>query len=76
VLVGHSHVALELAGDATEVRGGQAARARTSLELGRAAAPQPGSVGQPRDSDPRAAWLVIDEDADGQRSAERTIRSS
>ena len=60
VLVGHSHIALELAGDGTEVRGGQAA-AGTTLDL--AAARRllnPGSVGQPRDGDPRAAWLEID----------------
>jgi diadenosine tetraphosphatase ApaH/serine/threonine PP2A family protein phosphatase len=60
VLVGHSHIALELAGDATEVRGGQAA-AGTALDL--AAARRllnPGSVGQPHDGDPRAAWLEVD----------------
>ncbi len=60
VLVGHSHVALELAGDGSEVRGGQAA-AGTTLDL--AAARRllnPGSVGQPRDGDPRAAWLEIE----------------
>ena len=45
---------------ATEVRGGQAA-AGTTLDL--AAARRllnPGSVGQPRDGDPRAAWLEVD----------------
>ena len=77
VLVGHSHIALELAGDGTEVRGGQAA-AGTTLDL--AAARRllnPGSVGQPRDGDPRAAWLEVDIAArDGQPSAVRTIRSS
>jgi diadenosine tetraphosphatase ApaH/serine/threonine PP2A family protein phosphatase len=60
VLVGHSHIALELAGDGTEVRGGQAA-AGTTLDL--AAARRllnPGSIGQPRDGDPRAAWLEVD----------------
>jgi predicted phosphodiesterase len=60
VLVGHSHVALELAGNGSEIRGGQAA-AGTTLDL--AAARRllnPGSVGQPRDGDPRAAWLEID----------------
>ena len=60
VLVGHSHIALELAGDGAEVRGGQAA-AGTTLDL--AAARRllnPGSVGQPRDGDPRAAWLEVD----------------
>jgi diadenosine tetraphosphatase ApaH/serine/threonine PP2A family protein phosphatase len=60
VLVGHSHIALELAGDGAEVRGGQAA-AGTTLDL--AAARRllnPGSVGQPRDGDARAAWLEVD----------------
>jgi diadenosine tetraphosphatase ApaH/serine/threonine PP2A family protein phosphatase len=71
VLVGHSHVALELAGDGTEVRGGQAA-AGTTLDL--AAARRllnPGSVGQPRDGDPRAAWLEID-NSSGRATFRRT----
>jgi predicted phosphodiesterase len=61
VLVGHSHVALEISnGDA--LRGGQAP-AGTRLELGRLRRLlNPGSVGQPRDGDPRAAWLEIDFD--------------
>jgi diadenosine tetraphosphatase ApaH/serine/threonine PP2A family protein phosphatase len=71
VLVGHSHLALELSGDASAVRGGQAA-AGTSLDLdaGRRLL-NPGSVGQPRDGDPRAAWLVIDEGA-GRATFRRT----
>ena len=71
VLVGHSHIALELAGDGTEVRGGQAA-AGTTLDL--AAARRllnPGSVGQPRDGDPRAAWLEVDTSA-GRATFRRT----
>ena len=62
VLVGHSHVALEISnGDA--LRGGQAP-AGTRLELGRLRRLlNPGSVGQPRDGDPRAAWLEIDFEA-------------
>ena len=59
VLVGHSHVALEIS-NGGDLRGGQAP-AGTQLDLGR---PRrllnPGSVGQPRDGDPRAAWLEID----------------
>jgi diadenosine tetraphosphatase ApaH/serine/threonine PP2A family protein phosphatase len=72
VLVGHSHVALELSGDGTAVRGGQAA-AGTSLDL--AAARRllnPGSVGQPRDGDPRAAWLEIDKRS-GRATFRRTV---
>jgi diadenosine tetraphosphatase ApaH/serine/threonine PP2A family protein phosphatase len=57
VLVGHSHVALHF----TEGTPGQLAPAATAVDL----APgrhilNPGSVGQPRDGDPRAAWLEID----------------
>lgn len=62
VLVGHSHVALELS-NGDDLRGGQAP-AGTQLELGRMRRLlNPGSVGQPRDGDPRAAWLEIDIDA-------------
>ncbi len=69
-LVGHSHVALFFAlagagdgGRAGEARGAQAG-AGTSLEVGRGRwLINPGSVGQPRDGDPRAAWLELDTDA-------------
>jgi diadenosine tetraphosphatase ApaH/serine/threonine PP2A family protein phosphatase len=66
--IGHSHVALFFAladeashPDATvEARGAQAG-AGTSLEIGRGRwLINPGSVGQPRDGDPRAAWLELD----------------
>jgi diadenosine tetraphosphatase ApaH/serine/threonine PP2A family protein phosphatase len=61
VLVGHSHVALALAWDGEEIAGGLAA-AGTEIELGdRRWLLNPGSVGQPRDGDPHAAWLLIDE---------------
>ena len=71
VLVGHSHVALEISnGEAP--RGGQAP-AGTVLELGRVRRLlNPGSVGQPRDGDPRAAWLEIDIAA-GRATFRRTI---
>ena len=59
VLVGHSHVALELS-VGHELRG-DPAPAGTRLELGGLRRLlNPGSVGQPRDGDPRAAWLEID----------------
>ncbi|MEO5576286.1 MAG: metallophosphoesterase family protein [Gaiellaceae bacterium] len=59
VLVGHSHVALEISNG--EVLRGNPASAGTRLELGRMRRLlNPGSVGQPRDGDPRAAWLEID----------------
>jgi diadenosine tetraphosphatase ApaH/serine/threonine PP2A family protein phosphatase len=61
VLVGHSHIALRfgdeqlalaLCEEGTEI---DLARERWLLN--------PGSVGQPRDGDPRAAWLLVDFDA-------------
>jgi predicted phosphodiesterase len=59
VLVGHSHVALALAFDGGEVAGGLAP-AGSDVELNRRWLLNPGSVGQPRDGDPRAAWLLLD----------------
>ena len=59
VLVGHSHVALALAPDGRGVAGGLAP-AETELELKHRWLLNPGSVGQPRDGDPRAAWLLLD----------------
>jgi len=59
VLVGHSHVALALTFDGTEVAGGLAP-AGTKVDLSGRWLLNPGSVGQPRDGDPRAAWLLLD----------------
>ena len=59
VLVGHSHVALALTFDGADAEGGLAP-AGTELELGGRRLLNPGSVGQPRDGDPRAAWLLLD----------------
>jgi predicted phosphodiesterase len=69
-LVGHSHVALHFSNDdsrggeeAAATRGAQAAGG-TTLEIGAGRwLINPGSVGQPRDGDPRAAWLELDTDA-------------
>jgi diadenosine tetraphosphatase ApaH/serine/threonine PP2A family protein phosphatase len=63
-LIGHSHVALFFSGPdegATgDVRGVQALDG-ASLDLGGGRwLINPGSVGQPRDGDPRAAWLELD----------------
>jgi predicted phosphodiesterase len=59
VLIGHSHVALEIS-NGDDLRGEQAP-VGTELELGRLRRLlNPGSVGQPRDGDRRAAWLEID----------------
>ena len=63
VLVGHSHVALQVVQSDDELAGG-VAPAGTELELeGVRALLNPGSVGQPRDGDPRAAYLLLDLEA-------------
>ena len=63
VLVGHSHVALALGWDGETIEGGLAP-AGTEAELpARRWLLNPGSVGQPRDGDARAAWLLIDDEA-------------
>ena len=66
-LIGHSHVALFFTrprGDEPgEPRGAQAGDG-TLLDLGHGDwLVNPGSVGQPRDGDPRAAWLELDTEA-------------
>jgi diadenosine tetraphosphatase ApaH/serine/threonine PP2A family protein phosphatase len=62
VLVGHSHAALAAVERDGAIVGGLA-EAGTELDLraGRALL-NPGSVGQPRDGDPRAAYLLLDLD--------------
>jgi predicted phosphodiesterase len=59
VLVGHSHIALAVTFDGQEVLGGLAPDG-TALELEGRWLLNPGSVGQPRDGDPRAAWMLLD----------------
>lgn len=59
ILVGHSHVALALTLDTGLVAGGLAP-AETEVQLDGRWLLNPGSVGQPRDGDPRAAWLLLD----------------
>ena len=62
VLVGHSHVALQVVQSGDELAGGVAPDG-TEVELGGVRALlNPGSVGQPRDGDPRAAYLLLDLD--------------
>jgi predicted phosphodiesterase len=61
VLVGHSHVALAITMDGGDVLGGLAP-AGSRVELSGRWLLNPGSVGQPRDGDPRAAWLLVDLD--------------
>jgi diadenosine tetraphosphatase ApaH/serine/threonine PP2A family protein phosphatase len=60
VLVGHSHVPLAIAFDGDELGGGVAPDGTVvDLETGRYLL-NPGSVGQPRDGDPRAAYLLVE----------------
>ena len=72
VLVGHSHVALALGLASRTLEGGLAV-AGTELELDHAERwlLNPGSVGQPRDGDPRAAYLMVD--LDGRRATFRRV---
>jgi len=63
VLVGHSHVALAILLHRGELTGGLAPIG-TEIDLDAGSwLLNPGSVGQPRDGDPRAAWLLIDFEA-------------
>lgn len=65
-LIGHSHVALFFVRAEGGRRGyAQGAQATEGAEIELADGKwllNPGSVGQPRDSDPRAAWLELDTD--------------
>jgi diadenosine tetraphosphatase ApaH/serine/threonine PP2A family protein phosphatase len=63
VLVGHSHVALAISLADGGLDGGVAPDG-TEVDLRQARwLINPGSVGQPRDGDPKAAWLELDFDA-------------
>jgi diadenosine tetraphosphatase ApaH/serine/threonine PP2A family protein phosphatase len=61
VLVGHSHVALRFGAEQLALA---LCEEGTRIDLARERwLLNPGSVGQPRDGDPRAAWLLADFDA-------------
>jgi diadenosine tetraphosphatase ApaH/serine/threonine PP2A family protein phosphatase len=62
-LIGHSHVALSFVRHPGELAAGEPRRdgAHLNLAIGEWLL-NPGSVGQPRDGDPRAAWLLLDLD--------------
>src|ERR671931_945463 len=60
-LIGHSHVALSFHRPEGEPASGTTRREGTELELSAGEwLINPGSTGQPRDGDPRAAWLMLD----------------
>jgi predicted phosphodiesterase len=60
-LIGHSHVALSFCRARGEAASGQTRADEEELDLSAGEwLVNPGSVGQPRDGDPRAAWLELD----------------
>ncbi|CAB4857513.1 unannotated protein [freshwater metagenome] len=60
-LVGHSHVALSFTRTEGEIATGNARRADETADLSHGTwLLNPGSIGQPRDGDPRAAWMLLD----------------
>ena len=60
-LVGHSHVALAFERPEGQPATGAARREGDTADLSAGEwIVNPGSVGQPRDGDPRAAWLLLD----------------
>jgi predicted phosphodiesterase len=61
-LVGHSHVQLSLSLGTSGLEGGKAEPGQEVTLAGKQLL-NPGSVGQPRDRDPRAAWLLLDSEA-------------
>jgi diadenosine tetraphosphatase ApaH/serine/threonine PP2A family protein phosphatase len=61
-LVGHSHVPLAIVDGRGAIGGHAADGTEVDLIAGRWLL-NPGSVGQPRDADPRAAWLLLDLEA-------------
>jgi predicted phosphodiesterase len=62
-LIGHSHVALSFTRPEDDVATGEPRRAGEALDLSQHHwLLNPGSVGQPRDGDPRAAWMLLDLD--------------
>jgi diadenosine tetraphosphatase ApaH/serine/threonine PP2A family protein phosphatase len=59
--VGHSHVALYFSRGDNGSAAGEQAPGGTTVDLSRGDwIVNPGGVGQPRDGDPRAAWLLLD----------------
>jgi predicted phosphodiesterase len=62
-LIGHSHVALSFVREEGSLTTGEPRRAGTRLDISNGEwLLNPGSVGQPRDGDSRAAWLMLDLD--------------
>ena len=63
-LIGHSHVASSFVRYPGEAATGEPRREGVELDISSGEwLLNPGSVGQPRDGDPRAAWMMLDLDA-------------
>jgi diadenosine tetraphosphatase ApaH/serine/threonine PP2A family protein phosphatase len=63
-LIGHSHVALSFDRQEGSPASGTTRKEGTELDLSTGQwLINPGSTGQPRDGDPRAAWLLLDTEA-------------
>jgi predicted phosphodiesterase len=64
-LIGHSHIALSFQREEGSTATGAARRGGEQADVaGGTWLLNPGSVGQPRDGDPRAAWMLVDLGAD------------
>jgi diadenosine tetraphosphatase ApaH/serine/threonine PP2A family protein phosphatase len=62
-LIGHSHVALSFERPEGQPATGETRREGSEIDLREGEwLLNPGSVGQPRDGDPRAAWMLLDTD--------------
>jgi predicted phosphodiesterase len=62
-LIGHSHVALSFARPEGDSASGERRRDGDDLDISSGEwLLNPGAVGQPRDGDPRAAWMMLDLD--------------
>ena len=62
-LIGHSHVALSFDRQEGTPASGTTRKEGTELDISKGQwLINPGSTGQPRDGDPRAAWLMLDTD--------------
>jgi diadenosine tetraphosphatase ApaH/serine/threonine PP2A family protein phosphatase len=71
-LVGHSHVALSFVRPEGGTASGEPRRGGDADDISEGEwLLNPGSVGQPRDGDPRAAWLLLD--LDGARATWRRV---
>ncbi len=74
-LIGHSHVALSFDRPEGEPATGTTRREGAELDLSTGEwLVNPGSTGQPRDGDPRAAWLLLDTDGQDRGVPPRRIR--